>query len=449
MTTKKRDKKESITRTLAKFVHGLNYADLPEEVRKLAKTRILDALSAAYAGRELPHSRTAIEIARKSSGDSTVFGCGLKVALLDAILANCVLAHSILQEDTAFMGHPGTMMVPVALAIGEQERASGKDTLLGLVVGYELMGRISRGVFPMAMTAFRPGPIMGTIGTTATAGKLMKLDADRLTHALGYAASLTPGVPNEGWWGGTMEPVFEAGVCARTGVLSAILAKGGATTAPYVLEGKHGFLNCWAGTTERARLITEGLGSTFLISEIVVKPYPACGVNQLPIQAARPLAKLGLKARDITRVVEKTRPGGTSYAGSDFAGPFTSQFQAQMSMQFCAAATILGRPVETVRFYAEHYDDPEVAEVARKVELVCEEGRTKPGFEVYTNDGRVFTAEEETVNLEPLTSSVEKMEEKFAALASAHLDEERARQIINMVMNLDSIDDVRELTAKL
>ncbi len=441
--------KEGIAQRLARFIHDLTYEDLPQEIQDLAKTRILDVLSCAYAGRDLPHSRTALGIVKDDSGNCTVIGSRVKVAMLDAAMANSVLAHSILREDTAFTGHPGTMMIPVALAVGEQERASGKEALVAIVAGYEMMGRISKGVYPMAMNAFRPGPIMGTFGAGTTAGKLMKLSVDKLTHALGYAASLTPGVPNEGWWGGTMEPMFEAGVCARIGILSATLARGGATTAPRVLEGKHGFLRCWAGTTDRASMITEGLGKTFVMSETVIKPYPACGINQLPIQAALRLAKVGLKAKEIAKVVEKTRPGGTSYAGSDFAGPFTSQFQAQMSMQFCAAAALLGRPVKSLSFFARQFADPEVAELAAKVELVCEEGRTKPKFEVYTYDGRVLTAEEETVDQAPRTPSRENVEQKFGELATDALGEEKVRQIITLVMNLEKVDDLRELTRKL
>ncbi len=84
-----------------------------------------------------------------------------------------------------------------------------------------------------------------------------------------------------------------------------------------------------------------------------------------------------------------------------------------MSLQFCAAASIPGRPVTSFRFYVEHYDDIEVAELAKKVELVCEEGRSMPRFEVYTQDGKVYVSEEETFDL---------------------------------VMHLEQLDDLRKLT---
>ncbi len=441
--------REPIARTLANFIHRLTYADLPKEIQNLSKGRILDVLSCAYAGRNLPHSRTAVKIAQKNPGNSTIIGFRKRAALLDAVMANSVMAHGILQEDQAFMGHPGTMIIPVTLAVGEREKASGKEVLTAIVAGYEVMGRVSMGVYPMPTAAFRPGPIMGTVGASATAARLMKLNVEEITHVIGYGASLTPGLPNECWWGGKMDPMFEAGVCARLGVLSATLAKGGATSAPFVFEGKHGFLRCWAGTTERAELITQGLGKNFVMSETIVKPYPACGINQLPIQAGLQLAKLGLRAKNISRIVEKTHPGGTSYAGSDFPGPYSSQFQAQMSMQFCAAATILGRPVHTLSFYADHYNDREVNELAQKVELCCEEGRTKPRLEVYTVDGRTFVGEEEEVNMDSLAPSQEKMEVKFRSLASGVLSKKKVEEIIEIIRNIEELKNVKTLTSKI
>jgi len=442
----------SVARTLATFIHGLSYEDLPEGVRELAKTRLLDALASAYAGRDLPHCRAAIEVIKESKGEATVFGHDLKVAVTDAALANGVLAHSTFFEDMILGGaHPSTIVIPAAVAVGEQERASGREAVVAIVLGYELMGRIFRalgGLAGFAMPAFRPGTVVGTFGAAATAGRLMKLSEEQLTHTLGYAAALTPGTPGECWWGGTMEGMFQAGMSAQTGILAAHLARAGATTAPQALEGRHGFLRCWAGAVDKAGLATDDLGKTFVISRTAIKPFPACGANQLPIQVALPLAKHSLKAKDINSIREKLPPGATSYAGNNFAGPFASHFQAGMSLQFCAAATILGRPVTSFRFFAEHYDDPEVTEVARKVELACEEGRTRPRFEVYTGDGKVYVSEE-TPDRTIHRPTRKNMEEKFRALAAESLSRERIEQIIDLVMNLEQLDDLRKLTARL
>ena len=191
------------------------------------------------------------------------------------------------------------------------------------------------------------------------------------------------------------------------------------------------------------------LGRALPFTRTFIKPFAACGANQIPMQVASSLAKHKLRSGDIVRIVEKLRAGATDYAGLDFVGPFCSHVQALMSMQFCAAATILGRPVDSPRFLVEHYDDPEVAEVARRVELICEEGRSVPRFEVYTRDGRVYVAEEEAPDRSIHIPTALNMMQKFKALAGDYLGSERAAEVIRLVMNLETIGDVRDLTARL
>ena len=446
-------KEENIAETLAAFAHDLSYEDLPEEVRDMAKTRILDALGSALAGRDLPHSRAAVEMVKGRKGDSTVLGHRFKAPVLDAALVNAVLTHSIFYEDMILRSsHPGTMVIPAVVAVGENEGSSGRQTVVAVVLGYELMARIFRalgGLRAFITSPFRPGPIVGTFGAAAASGRLMKLDKVQLIHTLGFASALTPGTHNQCWWDGSMEGMFQAGFSAQTGIQSANLARAGATAARQALEGKHGFFRCWSGTGAKEELATEDLGKTYLIMRTVIKPYPACGANQLPIQTSLPLSRYGLKADDIIKVIERIHTGATDYAGNDFAGPFANHLQAGMSLQFCAAATILGRPVTSFHFYAENFDDPEVLKLAKKVELVCEEGRTKPRFEVYTRDGEVYVAEEETLDRTIHTPTRENMEEKFRRLASDFLGKEGTDRVIDTVMNLERLDDIRKLTALL
>jgi 2-methylcitrate dehydratase PrpD len=341
------------------------------------------------------------------------------------------------------------VVVPTAIAVAEQHGASGAEVLTAIVIGYEMVERILRATGRISNSGFRPGTIFTTFGAAAAAGKVLSLSDAQLAHALGYAASLTPGTPNEGWWGGTMEPMFEVGMSSFVGIRCAVLAQAGATAAPHVLEGRDGFFRCWSGTVDNAWRATHDLGQSFAITRTFIKPFPACGGNQIPMQVASSLAKHNLKAGDIVRIVEKLRPRATDYAGLDFAGPFSSQVQALMSMQFCAAATILGRPVHSPSFLAEHFDDPEVAEVARRVELICEEGRSAPRFEVYTRDGGVYVAEEEAPDRSIHMPTVASMMEKFRALAGDYLGHERAEEVIRLVMSLETIGDVRDFTAKL
>lgn len=443
-------REKTVSEKLAEFIHNLAYHDLPQEVRELAKLRIMDALSCAIGGHNLPHCKIATQIAKNNVGNSTLIGYRGKVALSDAVLANGVMIHSIVQDDIlSGLVHPGSTVVSTAIGVGEEKGASGEEVLTATVLGYELVGRIMRGTGRFSISSFRPSPILTTFGATATAGKLMRLNEEQLVSAIGYAASLTPGTPNEVWWSGTMEGMFQAGASTRVGILSAILAEAGATASPHALEGKDGFFRCWGEDTAKIEKATESLGQEFVISRIRIKAFPVCGANQRPVQIAEPLAKHELKVNDITKIVERVGVGATKYAGLDFAGPFKTQFQALMSMQFCAAAAVLGKPVTSAAFFAKHFDDPEVEELARKVELVEEEGRSLPGIEIHTVDGNVYTTGEEASDRNKYIPTKENMADKFRILCTDFFGEKKTNQLIDLVMNLDKIDDIRKLTAKL
>ena len=194
---------------------------------------------------------------------------------------------------------------------------------------------------------------------------------------------------------------------------------------------------------------TENLGQDFVLSRVRIKAFPVCGANQRPVQMASPLAEYELKVDDITKIIERVGIGATKYAGLDFAGPFKTQFQALMSMQFCAAAAILGKPVTSAAFFTKHFDDPEVSALAKKVELVEEEGRSLPRIEVHTVDGNVYVTEEEAPDRNQYIPTKENMVSKFKRLCTDFLGKERTDQIIDLILELDKVNDIRKLTAQL
>ena len=443
-------KERTVSEELAQFINNLKYRDLPQDVKGLAKLRIMDAIGCAVAGRDLPHSRVAVEVAKKSKGNSTLIAQQEKVGLFDAVLANGVMIHSIVQDDIlSGLVHPGSVVVSTVIGVGEERGASGEEVLTAVVAGYELIGRIMRGTGKFATPYFRPSPILTTFGAVAAAGKLMKLTEEQLINAIGCAAGLTPGTPNEGWWSGTMEGMFQAGVSAGTGLLSAVLAEAGATASHQALEGKDGFFHCWGGSTEKMEKARENLGEDFVISRMRIKAFPVCGANQRPIQLAQPLAEHKLKSNDIVKIVERVGIGGTKYAGLDFEGPFRTQFQALMSMQFCAAAAVLGKPVESATFFAEHFNDSEVEELVRKVELIEEEGRSIPCIEIHTVDGGIYKSEDKIPDRSKYIPTKDSMVDKFRRLCAGFFGEEGAGRIIDIILELERIDDISKLTALL
>ncbi|MGV6873817.1 MmgE/PrpD family protein [Pseudochelatococcus sp. B33] len=118
---------------------------------------------------------------------------------------NGTLCHQLNFDDVGFT-HPSVCTVPAVLAIGERQQSSGADLITAMAVAYEVFARLirsfrfydcqlkKRGVHTMS--------VCGTLAAAAGAGKMLKLDRDKLLVATGLAASssiglLSTSVPGE------------------------------------------------------------------------------------------------------------------------------------------------------------------------------------------------------------------------------------------------------------
>jgi 2-methylcitrate dehydratase PrpD len=444
---------KSIAKVLAKFVCDLSYKDLSKNVSEMAKTRILDFLSSCFAATSLALYQMALAVVKDSVGETTVIRQRRGYAIRDAAFVNGVLAHSVLQEDSQKEGgHPSTIVVPATLAVAEQEGASGAQVIVAIVIGYELMKRITIGTPAESrreglLGGFRNSTVFGIFGAAAAAAKLMNLGEKQVLNAIGHSASLASGL-TEGWASGTLEFPFQAGLAAQNGIMAARIAQVGVTASETSLEGVHGFYRSYAGTTKNINRITSNLGESFAISEVRCKPYSACGSNQESMALGQYLLQRhSLQCTDIARVVEKTSLKKKGYPGIDAHPPYRGGFSAMMSAQFCLASALLKKPVNSFKFFNECYADPDVAELAKKIELVGEEGRGMTRLEVYLEDGREYHIEEDASDI--LIPTWENTETKFRSLASEALREERISEIINMVKALDTLGNMQQFTCKL
>lgn len=434
---------QSISRHLARFIYSLSLRDLPSKVVSRAKNLLLDALATAIAAHDLPYPSIALAVVSGNKGNATIFTYGLRVPPVDATFVNAILINSIAQDDVLYMFHPGAVIIPAALATSEEEGSSGAEVITAIVAGYDVMGRLFLAA-PNIVPRFRALSVFGPFGAAAAAGKLLKLNEDQLTNALGYAANLSSGFL-ECWTTGTMEGKFHTGIASRNGIMAATLAREGATAAEKSLEGKSGFYQAFAGTTEGLDAATADLGKRFLIMDAKSKVYPACGMQQVPIDLALTLVKEhDIRAKDIAKVIEIVPQSTFSYPGANYAGPFTTHFQATMSAQFCTAAAFLGKPVASHSFYEKSCDDPEVFELAKKVELIGENERDTTRVEVTLRDGRKYSVE--GGEGEMLVPTTDKIRVKFRNLAYDFLAEKKVDKVIDIVLNLDKLDNIRQLT---
>ena len=132
-----------------------------------------------------------------TGGRASVVGHRLATGSAWAALANGTAAHAIEMDDvtTESSLHPGTVVVPAALAVAEERGAGGVGFLEAVVAGYEVVIRAGNALNAAAAyrRGFHPTGIAGVFGAAAAAGRLLGLDAAGLTRALGIAGTMASG----------------------------------------------------------------------------------------------------------------------------------------------------------------------------------------------------------------------------------------------------------------
>jgi 2-methylcitrate dehydratase PrpD len=447
------------TRTLAQFIANTRYEDLPPEVLRHTRHLLLDHFAVALFSSRTPWGRIAIRLAREFSaiGQCTVYGQPWKSSAQHAALANGLCAHGYELDDSYEGGycHPGAPTIPAALAAAERDGASGRDLLLGIVMGYELMGRVSRALGREGKKQHHPTGQAGVFGAAAGAGKVMGLDEEQLTNALGLAGSMASG--NMAFADdptGTMVKRLYGGWPAQSGVVATWLAREGFSGPDGVIEGRFGFLRSITSRFDASGLTRE-LGSDWQILKTVFKPYASCRAFHPLIEAIHDLQHHhGIGAGAIERIEV-----GTTEAVMQQQIVFEprSLMSAQYSMPFTVAMSFHRDLTDPACYDEGALADPAILALAKKVE-----GRIDPEIEAFPRyaarvvahmrDGRrasVTTFDHKGTPPKPFTR--EEIEARFRTVTRSVLAPEKAAAIMQAVAAIDSgeADAVARLTASL
>ncbi len=273
----------TLTKTLCGHLAAARFDDLSEGARREARRGVLDWIGCALAGSRHATITRLIEVLRDVGGrpQATVFGRKLKLGLLDAPLANGQMGHILDYDDTHMGGvvlHTSSPVLAALFALAERSVVSGADLMMAYAVGFEAGVRSGRTAPGHHQGGWHLTGTLGSIAAGAACGKLIGLDAQRLTYAVGIAATQAAGMQQNR---GTMCKSFHAGKAAANGVLAALLAERGFDSSQEIIEGKKGFARIYSDVAEPEQL-TAGLGQGWLIESNGHKPY-ACGVVLHPL----------------------------------------------------------------------------------------------------------------------------------------------------------------------
>ena len=185
----------TIAETLAKYVVGLKYEDLPKQAIESAKALIVDQLACQLIGSTLPWVEPALKLVQMTEGvkpESTVINYGSRFLVADVAFVNATFGQACELDDSAAgsAGHLGVATIPVALAMGERDHIDGHQFLLAIIAGHEVMYRMLKAVTPHNIArGFHSQSIAGPFAGAVTAGKILGIDEAQMVHAFGIAGS--------------------------------------------------------------------------------------------------------------------------------------------------------------------------------------------------------------------------------------------------------------------
>jgi 2-methylcitrate dehydratase PrpD len=381
------------------FLGSLEFSRLPAATVESCLALILDHFGCALLGARMPWTqavrRATAGITGGGEDTAFVYGEGDPVPVATAALVNGTAGHALDLDDLYFpaMSHPGCIVVPAAVAAACAPRTDGRRLIAAVAGGYEVMGRIG------LATGLRHGELgfhatgqHGPAGAAAAVAMLGKHDARVVASAVGIAGSLGAGI--KAFTNGPgMVKRLHAGRAAEAGVLAARLVHEGFDGPVTPLTGKFGLVHILGYGGADVDALSRDLSRHFVVDDIYLKPYAACGALHGAVRAADELAGEIGDVRAVERVVV-----GTSQRALDQNSDTDPEdaMSVQYSMECCVALGLLGQAHEPLRIMTVADDPHDPARVlARRVTMEldsrAEEAYPDPNIsrvDVFLTDGR-------------------------------------------------------------
>ena len=426
---------------------------LPPEVVEAAKHHILDTFAAMISGSELPPGRAALALARAQAGrpTATVVASTILTGPMDAALVNGVLAHSDETDDShsASQSHPGSSIVPAALALGEELGVSGERYLRAVTLGYDVGTRMTMalgGVTFRDESRRSTHAFAGTFGSAAAAGSIASLTSQQMRWVLDYASQQAAGYAI---WGRDTDHIEKAfvfgGMPARNGVTAALVVRAGWNGVDDVLSGDDNFFQVNA-PKGNSLLLAEKLGERYEVVNTDIKKWTVGSPIQAPLDAVDGIRrKRPFEADDVKAVTVRLAPSvGSVVDNRDIP---------DICLQHMVAVMLIDK---TASFHAAHdkarMKDAEVLRQRSKVTYVPDAALTAllpvriAIVEIAFNDGSQLINRVEAVRgtpRNPMTRA--EVVDKARDLIAPVLGSPQAQKLIDTLLAIETMKDIRSL----
>ena len=455
---KVRDTKTDLEGMLTNHISRVSFKDLPEKVVERCKLFIIDSLGVTFPGTRAPGCREVADLAARweTSSGASILIHGHRVAPPMAALVNSTMMHALDFDDTldASALHTFVTALPAALAAAEYlGGVNGKDLITALVLGVDMVCRISLGI-RRPLSWIRTATC-GSFGAAAAAGKILGLNKEELTNALGIVYSQTSGNA-QGLIEGRLVKRMQPGFAAQAGVQAAFLAKSGITGSRNFLQGEYGFYPLYERDEYDPLPVVDGLGEHYTILDLSLKPYPCCRMTHASIDAALALRSAVQGRTDqIEEITVAASRMVTNMVGKPFVIGHDPQVDAQFSIPYTVSAALLRGDVFLADFEPDLIMDEETLALASRVRVapdpaLPDKDIVHSTMTITMKDGNAH----KTVVKAPLGNpenplDMDRCREKFTkclGFSRIDLDPGKSDALLSTIESLEQVRDVAVIT---
>lgn len=438
----------AISAALAAFIVDSEWTTLPRAVQAEARRATLNWLGCALGGcRDETTDRLCAMLADFAGPPrATLLGRGASSDALGAALINAVSGNVLDFDDThlATVVHPTAVVAPALLALAEQQGSSGTAFLHALALGIECACRIGNAAGAAHYEGgWHISATCGVFGAAAAAGRLLGLDALRMNHALGIAATSASGLR---MMLGSMAKCYNIGHAARSGLQAALLAARGYTSSAQGLEAPRGFLHVLADDGADAGAVTRALGVAWEINALAYKPYP-CGVVIHPvIDGCLDLRTAhAIDAAAVARIEIDVNPLAIKLCGNPAP---RDGLEAKLSIAHSAAAALLDGAAGVAQYAEARVHDAALMRLRDRVRLNADTtiGKEQARVRIISANGaayELFVQDARGSRGRPLSEA--ELEIKFRGLACGVLPPAQIDAALRVCAALETCADVGAL----
>lgn len=476
----------SITLQLAEFAIQTRHEDIPEPVQRAAKLLLLDTVGCAIGGVPTDPGLAVRRMVARSGigGPASVLGTGQKTSVATAAWANGRLGN-VLDMDECYkvQGHHAQASLGAALALAEEQGRDGKTLLTAFTMGFEVGVRLGNFLTPRVTVDEQGrtkgwtglvGPGQGVHAACTAASRLIGAAPSELADAFGNCAQYMVGRDWSRQWGrdtdlGTLK-YADTGWNAQGGLMAAWHAREGVRGIRDIFD-TDSYAQVFQGAILDPEAMLAGRGTEWYLPGTSIKFWPCCRWIHYALTAFDEVVRRHeLRPEEIESIDLRSFPMIPYPRFSDDSDP-PNLVAATFSFAHAAAMVALGVPAGPEWFSAESMSGAVARAMRRKVRLGKEEKGYDPktwGLEqkvlrvpsraVVRARGREFDAESDFAFGDTWDGAPRYTEQdvfdKFRRMARTQAPlsqrwDARIGELIDMVMHLDELGDVRELTRAL